>query len=121
MAAFTCRLNSAGIFASVIFARLFGRQSARFRLHLVVLKQDRHRAIRLPIDIGGALEQHKILGFDTRRWSKDRFYLFFAHSFGDLIDIGRGKTLARAREKQGAKSKPNALETTTLHHLPRLV
>src|SRR6476659_8469811 len=121
MAAFTCRFNSAGSFAAVIFARLFERQGARFCRHLVVLKQHRHRAVGLPIDIGGTLEQHKILCFDCRRRSKDRFHLFLAHSFGDLVDIGRGKTLAGAREKQCAKSKPDALETTSLHHLPRLV
>src|SRR5262249_8901785 len=85
--------------------------------HLIVLKQHRHGAVGLPIDIGGALEQHEILGLNIRRRPQDRFHLLFAHTFGHLIDIGRGKTVARAREKQ--ESKPEAMETSL--HLPRLV
>src|SRR4029077_1238412 len=123
IAASTCRFNSAGIFVaveSITIGRLLGKR-ARFRRYLVVLEQHRHRAIGLPIKIGCAFKQHKILGFDSGRRTKNGFHLFLAHSFGHLVDIGLGKTLPAAREEKRANEKQDNPEASALHCVPRLV
>src|SRR4029077_11903419 len=118
-----CRFNFPGIFVAVeaiTIGRLLGKR-ARFRRYLFVLKQHRHCAVGLAIKIGCAFKQHKILGFDSRRWTKNGFHLFLAHSFGHLVDIGLGKTLPAAREEKRANEKQDNPEASALHCVPRLV